>query len=718
MEDVSEKRVSEAFVPLTPQPAQDDEIDLAQLFGVLWRGKWLIILFSFLAALIGGYYAYKVAVPKYTATAQLALLVRDRQVVDLESVISGVSTEAAAINTELEVIRSRTLMEQLVLNLNLIEDPEFNWYLRPPSMVSRRALQETLANYLPINAPAELPKPTPQQVQNAVVGSVRNSISAASQRNTYLINISATTGSAAKSATIANALANLYLNDQVTTKFAATEFAVNWISERVAELELELREKEDAIANLRAETELISLEALETLNARVKEIRERLADTEARESATREQLERYESWAAQRDFSSIKIELTDPTLSRLEADARGGDALARDAFFARVQELVERETVNTERLEAQRKALQDSYDRFFNQTEEQNSDFRRLNTLTREAESIRVLYETFVTRLKETSIQMGLVQADSRVLSSATSGRLIEPRKRRIIAISIILGGMIGLGIILLRQLLQNGVRTSEELEKLTGYAVIGQIPLMPIRRRNALIKYLHSSPTSAGVEAIRNLRTSILMSDLDNPPKIIMSTSSIPGEGKTTQAIALAHNFAGLGKRVLLIEGDIRRRTLAEYFTQASNGSLVKVISGDQTLEEAVIHDPLLNIDILMGEKSPINAADLFTSDRFAECIRVMREAYDLIIIDTPPVLVVPDARIVGQCVDAIVYSVAWDKTARTQIVDGLQQFSSVGLRVNGVVLSQVDPKRMKRYGYGNRYGAYSTYGSEYYDA
>ncbi len=195
------------------------------------------------------------------------------------------------------------------------------------------------------------------------------------------------------------------------------------------------------------------------------------------------------------------------------------------------------------------------------------------------------------------------------------------------------------------------------------------------------------------------------------------MSTSTIPGEGKTTQSIALAQNLSGLGKSVLLIEGDIRRRTFLQYFDKPAVGGLVSVVSGDHSLSDAVVHDDELKIDILMGEKASMNAADFFSSDKFKEFMVTTREVYDYIIIDTPPVLVVPDARVIGHLVDSIVYSVKWNSTNQHQVVEGLRQLSSVGLRVSGLVLAQIDPRGMKRYGYGGRYGAYSGYGKGYYD-
>ena len=707
----------EGPVPARPPADQGDEIDLLQLFGVLWRGKWVILFAAILVLVSGGYYAFAIAVPQYSATARLALQARDQQIVNLESVMSGVSTEQSAINTELEVIRSRGLLERLVTDMDLVQDPEFNATLRKPAALSRENLVNLVAPVLSISLPEE-PVPTHEEIKIGTAQAVRGAISVSSQRNTYLLDIKVTSEGRQKSAEMANRLAQIYLDDQIEIKFSATEYAVDWLSGRVTDLELELKQKDDAIKDLRAETELVSLEALEALNLRAKDIRERLSEAQIAVALANEKVDRLGELAETEDIDAILLALPDPSLLTISDAAQGGDGAAKRTFFERFNSLFERTRVNADRVIQQRDALKASYERIQEQIAMQNVDLVKLNQLTREAEATRVLYETFLTRLKETSVQIGLQQADSRILSLATPGQQVAPRRSMVLALSLILGGMLGAGIVLLRHVLHNGFRTAEDLEQLTGYAVLGQIPKIPIRRRDRLISYIRSKTTSASAEAVRNLRTSILMSNIDNPPKVIMSTSSIPGEGKTTQAIALAHNLSGLGKKVLLVEGDIRRRTFTEYFDKDPPGSLISVVSGEQPLAEAVLRDTDLGADVLMGDKSSINAVDLFSSEKFHAFIETARVAYDFVIIDTPPVLVVSDSRVIGQSVDAIIYAVKWDSTSQSLVKDGLRQFSSIGLPVAGLVLSQIDPRGMKRYGYGGNYGGYSSYGRGYYDA
>lgn len=703
--------------PPAPATGPGDDIDLPQLLGALWRGKLVILLCAFLAAAAGMYYAFAIAVPKYAATARLALQVRDRQVVDLQDVISGVSTEQASINTELEVIRSRGLIERLVTDMNLLAVPEFNARLRQAPVLSTGAAVAFVRAFLPAFFPAES-APTADEIRIDTARAVRDAIAVSSQKNTYLFDIRVTTENPGLSAGMANGLANIYLDNQIGTKFAATEYAVDWLSGRVSELELELKLKEDAVTDLRAKTELVSQRALEALNVRAKELRERLSEAQTAAAIAQANADKFAELVAVGDVEAIAQTRADPALSRLINASKRGNAEAGGALDARLDALVRRERASADRELSQRDALKESYDRIQTQIDAQGADLVRLNQLAREVDATRVLYETFLTRLKETSVQIGLQRADSRILSRAVAGELVQPQTARILVLAILLGGMLGAAGVLFRQFRHEGFRTAGELEQTTGVTVLGQIPKIPFRRRTALVEYLRARPASALSEAVRNLRTSVLLSHAGAPPQVIMSASSVPGEGKTTQAIALSHNLAGLGKTVLLVEGDIRRQSFKRYFRQDSPGSVVDVVAGKRTLQDAVLHDDGCGADVLMGGRSPVNAADLFSSDGFREFVELARSAYDFVIIDTPPVLVVPDARIAGRHVDAIIYTVNWDRTGRSQVADGLRQFSSVGLYVHGLVLAQVDPRGMKRYGYRGRYGTYSGYGRGYYDA
>lgn len=699
-----------------PEPL-DDEIDLFAVVRTLWRGKVVIIACMLIVMLIAGYYAFMVAVPTYRATAQMALQLRQENVVDFESVLSGVSSDQASINTEMEVIRSRALITQLVAQLALHEDPEFNRFLRPTEVLSFGIIKAWIRGWIPGQAPATGPAPTQDDQLINVVDNVRDAISTSIGRQSYVFTIAAVTQSPAKSALIANALAALYRDDQIAVKVEATENAAIWLSDRVSELQMELEAQQAEINELRTRNALISVEALAALNTQAVETAAALEVAEVAFARSEAQVVAME--AVPVDNLPERAEAAgDAQLQALALAAARGDDTARTRFDRRFEQVLLQTTGERDRARIVATELQAQSVRIAAQYDGQSSQLSAIQQLERETEATRVLYETFLNRLKETTVQVGVHQADSRILSAATPGQLVAPRKTRIIALAMIIGLILGAGLTLLREMMQNTYRTAADLERQTGVTVVGQIPRIPARARSDTIAYLANKPTSAAAEAIRNLRTSVLLSNIDNPPKVIVSTSSIPGEGKTTLAIALAQNLAGLQKRVILIEGDIRRRTFTNYFPLAKGQpGILSVIARRVPLADSVWRDPILGIDVLMGEKSSINAADVFSSDSFQTLLQDMRASYDYIIIDTPPVLVVPDARVIAPLADAVVYVVNWDSTTKTQVAEGIKQLRSVNVHVTGLVLSQINARQMRRYGYGTYYGAYSRYASGYYD-
>lgn len=697
------------------QTIQDD-IDLGALISTVWRGKWFIALLTVLAIIAGGYYAIFVATPLYRSTAVLILETQQKQIVDLESVVGGLSGDSSEVNSEMEVLRSRGLMGKVVDQLDLTRDPEFNSKLRPVSRVDRT--KDMIRSLIGVKNVSEDLLPADEKARrerDAVVTSLLKTVSVQNVRLSLVFNVTVETQSPEKSALIADTIVKLYVLNQLEVKFEATEQATTWLTERVSGLQTQLEDAEQRVSNFSASTELISVEALQAKEVQLKDLRERIKSAEQGVADAESRLAALQKAETREDRARLA---NDPQLDRFLIRAKSDPKIA-DAFDARFDQVLARAELELNRSRQQANALRASEQELSQQYARRGEDLITLQQYTREAEAIRLLYEYFLTRLNETAAQQGIQQADSRVLStSVVPGAPSSPKKAMILAFAGILGAMIGIVIVLLREARNSGYRTAKDLEAHTGYTVLGQIPQIPARNRKRILHYLVEKPTSAAAEAFRNLRTSVLLSNVDNPPKVILLTSSLPDEGKTTNSLALTQNLAALGKSVLLIEGDIRRRTVTQYSENMPNKGLVSLLSGDKTLEEVLFRPPNFGADIILGEKTNTNAADLFASDKFKNLIAQTREKYDAVIIDTPPVLVVPDARIIAQSADAVLFTVLWDKTSRHQVEEALRMFHNSNQRITGLVLSQISAKRMKSYGYGGRYGAYAGYGSKYYDS
>jgi capsular exopolysaccharide synthesis family protein len=223
--------------------------------------------------------------------------------------------------------------------------------------------------------------------------------------------------------------------------------------------------------------------------------------------------------------------------------------------------------------------------------------------------------------------------------------------------------------------------------------------------------------PNSGFAEAVRDLRTSIQLSNIDAAPKVIAITSSVSEEGKSILASTLALSNAMAGKKVLLIDSDLRRKVLRRYFLVDAKLGLVSLLSGETTFEETVHHDKRTGLDFLFGDDKKVTPVDFFGSQLFCDLISEMRNRYDLIFLDTPPVLAVSDARVIAQQADVVIYAVRWNSTTRRMIRTGLESLRQANVHAIGLALNKVDPKRMDRYGYyGYGYGAGSGNLQKYY--
>lgn len=708
-------------IPISPKPMIErtgDELDLLQILNTLRLGKWRILSWMVLMVVLAIYYAYFVVTPLYTTTATVALQHRSEKVVDLASPISALGGDNYTINTETEVIASRELVSQLVDKLNLVADPVFNYDLRPQdgswSPSQAIGVVRTWIEIL-IRPTTEIKPPlTPAEIRENVISKVQESITTQNIKGSYVFNIRVTTDDPVASARLANGLADIYLEDQVTMKYKATEQATIWLNSRVGELGLELEAAENAVKTFVTGSELIGEEALTALNRQLKDRRERIVEAKAAAAVADTYVKTLKIAKTGGDPKQMAIAANNTTLNQIivKLDVEG----AREAFDTRFDLLLERAQLEALQASEKTAALERSVVELAKQVERQSAELLKLRQLEREAAASRQIYEYFLGRLKEISVQQGVHRADSRILSRAlVPENPSKPRKLLIVMGAMFLGFCIGGALVLLREQRHNGFRSAQDLEQAIGLTVLAQIPQAPVSKRKRLLSYLEAKPTSAFVESVRDLRTSVMLSNLDHPARVIMMTSSLPGEGKTTQSLALAHSFANMGKRVLLIEGDIRRRTLQQYFRTRHKFGLVSVVSGAVALEEAILFNDKLGIDILLGEKSTINSADFFSSARFRTFLDEIRSAYDVIVIDTPPILVLSDPRVIGQMVDAIVYVVRWNMTTQSQVEAGVKALTSVDLKVLGFTLSQINMREAK--GYGGQYGEiYDGYGSKYY--
>ena len=692
---------------------ENDDIDLQKIFSIFWRRKLLIAVILILFVLAGGYYAFRMTTPIYRATSVTMVSGQAENIIDIPSVLAQLGTDDVALQSEIEVIRSRILIGNVVDSLDLMADPEFNAALREPTSFSRFVAY--IRSLLPKGSDSDVGAPGPDRTRDRVVSALLNQFTATVVPDTTTFRITVSSEDPEKAALIADSIAEQYVQRQIDVKRGATVDAIDWLSERVAELKVALEKSENSVKQFKTDTPLTTPEVLSGLERQLKSIRDRITETRQRVEASDALFANLEQASS---FEDKAVLLGDPTLIDLSATAPRN---RRDAarFEARLETLLVDRRRDAAELKSQLASLETAEAALERKIQTESAAYLELEQLTREAEANRTLYEYFLARLKETSAQQGIQQADSVILSYAVvPENASEPSKKRIVLLAGLVGLVFGGLLSLLLEMRNRTFKTSQELEELAGLPVVGMLPLVPAKHRSDLFHYLQTHSTSPFAEAIRNLRTSVVLANLDKPPQVIMLSSSIPGEGKTTSSIALSLNFVSMGKKVLLIEGDLRRLTFRQYFGNSrTDAGLISVLSGKQTLEETVFHSEDLELDVLFGERSPKNAADVLSSRKMDELLREARSKYDFIIVDAPPVLIVPDARVLSQFVDAILFVVKWDSTHHHQVEEAVRSFEEG--KIEGLVLNQIDPNGFKRYGYnyGYGYGYAAHYGDKYYD-
>lgn len=603
---------------------EDVSIDVRALIRAVVFRKFMILFCAVIGLVLGIYLAYIAATPRYTATSVVMLNDRQEQVLDYQSVISGLSADNETVNNELQVLRSRNLLEKVVERQGLEQDSEFNPTLRTPSGKTQfmAQIKEKVLSFLlrSIAQETEAQDTSPAFSQDELArqlttDAVLNVLTVRNVPQSLVFEISVETTSPRKSQDLANAIAQVYVDSQLAIKYNASEQATVWLTKRVEELRTSLLTAENELKQFQTEIDVISSETLALQEVRLKETRDRISDMETSLIAA---VARQADMAAAETPAQQVAASDDAQLMRLLP--RIDTPAVRTSFDTRFASLKTRVDADIQRQQSQIAGLKSSRDELAAVIARQGRDLLDLQQREREVDATRSVYEYFLNRLMETSALEGTQQADSRMLSEAKFPFMpSSPQKTRILVLLTALGAIVGIAIAIVRELGATNYRTSNEIEAATPYSVIGQIPRIPRHRRLQILDYFSEKPASAPAEAVRNLRTSILLSNVKAPPKVVMITSSLPGEGKTTISYALAMNLGMMGKKVLLVEGDIRRGAFKEYFPEESkNGKFVKVLEERLAIEEAVMPNEKLHCDVLFAGETRQNVADLFTTDAF----------------------------------------------------------------------------------------------------
>lgn len=696
-------------------------IDIRSTLRRLWRGKWIIgaaILIAGLLAMI----PLSRMTPVYMASARVLFNLEQANAAAFGPAEGGGSRGENSILNQVEILRSTRLIERVVAELDLDANPEFNPFLNSGGAGTPEA--EALERRL-------------------VIAGVTGRLALLPIQGTRVIEIQFRSADPQTAAAVVNTLAEQYIVDQLDAQLEATRAATAWLSERVQELRDRVQAAEEAVVAARAEQSREAGQGLEITQQQLAAASASLNAARSETRATRGMVERLATALEEgQDLGAVPDFRASPIISGFRSEIASLSSQAKlftegsyrlTEINRQIEELGQLMRDEAARmLEAARTDLASKEEReavlvaemreLENKALEQSREGVGVRQLERDAEASRILYENFLSRLKETTAQQDIQRAaDARILSAAEPPlRPMAQARQRTLMIALALGALIGIAIVLLLEKLNNTFRSPAQIEERTGAPVIGTIPTIGRRfRKTDVLRHFKENPKSSLAESIRSLRTSILFTNVDRPPRVVMVTSSVPGEAKSTTAMLVAITSQQMGRSAIIVDCDLRLPTLARLLGEDVAGpGLMSVIEGTADLDEAISRDPSSGLHALMTKPSEpfshVNAADFLASNRFRDLIAELRRRYDLVILDAPPTLVVADARILSPLVDAVVYLVRWDKTPRDAVEEGLKEMRLVGAPLAGVALTMINEQRAARHayeGYSYHKGRYREY-------
>ena len=336
-----------------------------------------------------------------------------------------------------------------------------------------------------------------------------------------------------------------------------------------------------------------------------------------------------------------------------------------------------------------------------------------LRQLERESEANRSLYESFLTRLKQLEEQLNLVRPDAKIVSLAAIPQNASfPKRKPMVVIGFTSSVVLGVLLALLRERLDTGFHTGRQLHEVLGVTSFGLVPAIRRGKRDpSPHRYLLERPLSAYADAIRSVQKSVELSGSDGRSQIVLVTSTLPGEGKTTLALSLAVSAARSGRKTVVVDVDLRHPSVAREIGQPFGPGLVEFLTGEATVDEIIhVADFQSNLHFIPVKGLTSSPVDLLESREMAALLKALRSRYHYVFLDGPPALVT-DARAAAFLADTVLYAVRWNKTKAEVASHGLEALAGSRIPVAGLVLTQVNLARQARYSYGDVSSYYNEY-------
>ncbi len=716
---------------LASQNYTDGEtLDLVEYWRSITKRKWSILGLVFLVTLITTLIVYSMR-PLYRSTAVVMIEQNKAKVVSIEEVYNAMGGgNREYYQTQVEIIKSRELARKVVEKLKLTTHPDYD---------PRQASTDGLRAWLPTNWFSSNQPLDDDQVLKGVISNFMGNLQVQPVRNSQLARLSFVAYDKELAAKVPNTLADVFIENDLESKVKMTQKASAWLGDQMGDLRKKLDASERALQEYRDRERIVDAKgvalagaskALEEATSGLVSARTKRAEAEGLYN----QVLAVKQGRAAGGLESIPAVLRHPTVQGMkggeaEAERRLADAskrygpehpkmlqanaelaAARDNTRRQVDNVVAGVAKEYEAARANEQAIASALGQSKAEIQGINRKEFQLGVLEREAQSNRQLYDMFLNRAKETNISTDLQSTVARVVDPAVvPGGAYAPKKSQIVSIAAAVALIIGMMLSLLLDRINNTVNTAGEVEARLGVPMLGYLQKIVTTGKKSMkaeMAFL-TDGQSLFSESIRTIRTSILMSAVDVPKKVIVITSSVPEEGKTTVAFNLACAFAQV-KRVLLIDGDLRRPKINRVIGGDKDAKgLTHLVSGVAAASECIVRHEQGGFHILTAGFVPPNPLEILSSAKFQGIVEKLKEAFDIVLIDSSPVQLVSDAVVLSQLADTVLYVVKADSTPYPLARGGLKRLAMGNAPILGVILNHLDLERAEKY-----YGEYSGYG------
>jgi polysaccharide biosynthesis transport protein len=737
---------------------QRPTVDLREMGRILRRRYRFVVLPPFV--LLGLALIYVMVVTTlYTATSTVLVDPRRANVVETnQSVLSNFGTDDATIESQTLLIQSVAILERVVRKLKLTDDPEFT---PTPSILD--PIKRLFSSSGPNNGAS------PEDAARArSLEILQKRMKVTRQGTTFLVDINISSESPQKAATIANAIADGYFEEQVRAKYDATRIAANWLNGQMDDLKSRVVVSEKAVEDFRSANNLTVSQGVTVNDQQITDLNNKLIVARVQTAEARAKYDQVQEIAKSGgDPGGINAAISSEMITKLRtqyADIAKNEADLSSKYGPRhplvaniraqlrdtqrlINEEIRRILDSTQHdydvARSRETSLNQSLDQLQGVSTSSGQAQVRLHELQREAEANRTLYESYLARSKETTAQESLEMPDSRVVTKASIPiRPSSPKTLLILGLAIMLGLGMGSVLAFLADYLDGRVKTLEQSEAISGVPALAAVPLIGTRElaglarrgRNELgrydpktvkllppplqpplMRYAIDQPGTFFAEAIRSVRLALQRTMRIQPIKVVLVTSALDNEGKTTLAANLAQSLATLGIRTLLIDGDLRNPQLTRSLCPHADAGLLEVAMGRATPERAILVDHSTGLSILPS--TAVKQADIITdlmfSERIVDVLDHLRHHYELIIVDSPPLVPLVDGRALAELADRIILALAWDQTPGEVLSHTINLLSPVSDRIMGTVLTRVDLSRLQFYDYYRSSAYLKPYGT-----